>query len=301
MRRAAVTAAAVVALLARVSVAHGAASARLDVFPSHPRVGQTVTVQLRPFWTFSDGTLAPALFPSDYRWSVAAISWSGRSLVRIARTPGNPYLWSGTTKFGMRGSWTICVLNFSSTGRACVPHSPGWQRLRVRPRGAPLDVWQRLERPFHIPTIAGGSRCPTTGASPNGDLSRIPGFVGTAWGGGPAYPGGLDVGEGKPVLRYEDPILPGSGFYGSAWSGNKVLWIVDPVYRGPLLIRGRQLDGPNELRFDNGILPPRTLKIPSAAARNRASYTRVRGPGCYAYQIDGLGFSYVIVFEATPF
>ncbi len=71
-----------------------------------------------------------------------------------------------------------------------------------------------------------------------------------AWGEGPAYPGGLDFGEGKPVLRYEDPIPPDSGFYGSAWFGNKVLWIVDPIYRGAVLIRGRQLDGPNELRFD---------------------------------------------------
>jgi hypothetical protein len=27
----------------------------------------------------------------------------------------------------------------------------------------------------------------------------------------------------------------------------------------------------------------------------------VRGPGCYAYQVDGIGFSDVIVFEARPF
>jgi hypothetical protein len=83
---------------------------------------------------------------------------------------------------------------------------------------------------------------------------------------------------------------------------NKVLWIVDPIYGGPVLIRGRQLDGPNELRFDNGALPPRAIKIlPAARVRDRPSYTRVRGPGCYAYQVDGLGFSYVIIFEARRF
>ena len=132
-------------------------------------------------------------------------------------------------------------------------------------------------------------------------LSRI-GFVGTAWGEGPAYPGGLDEGAGKPVLRFHDPIPPESGFYGSAWFGAKVLWMVDAIYTGPVLVRGLQLDGPNELRFDDGMLPPRTLKILRAPSpRGRASYTRVRAPGCYAYQVDGLGFSYAIVFDARPF
>ena len=33
-------------------------------------------------------------------------------------------------------------------------------------------------------------------------------------------------------------------------------------------------------------------------ARGRPSYTRVHGPGCYGEQIDGAGFSSVIVFRA---
>ncbi len=303
MKSAAVAAAALVAFFASGRVAHAAATARVDVFPSEPRVGQTVTIQLRPFSTLVNGTLPPALFPKGFPWRVAAISPSGRQLrVAVARTRKNPYLWSGVIRFRSRGLWTICVLNFSYTGERCDSHSPGWQRLHVRRRSARIDVWQRLERPFHIPTIAAGSRCPTTAPDSKGDLSRIPGFVGTAWGEGPAYPGGLDLRrEGKPVLQYLDPIPPGSGFYGSAWFGNKVLWIVDSTYRGPVLIRGRQLDGPNELRFDNGRLPPHAIKIlPAARARDRPSYTRVRAPGCYAYQVDGLGFSYAIIFEARP-
>lgn len=31
-----------------------------------------------------------------------------------------------------------------------------------------------------------------------------------------------------------------------------VLWFVYPGYSGPVLVRGRQLDGPNELRFERG-------------------------------------------------
>jgi len=300
MRSAAVAAAALVAFLASGHVAHAAATARVDVFPSQPRAGQKVTVQLRPFWVLAG--LPPALFPENYPWRVAAISPAGPRLrIRLARTGTNPYLWSGVVRLRSRGAWTVCVLNFSSTGRACTPRSPGWQRVRVRPRNAHTDFWERLERPFHTPTIAAGSACPTTGPDSKGDLGRI-GFVGTAWGEGPAYPGGLDGGAGKPILRYLDPIPPESGFYGSVWFGDKVLWMVDPIYAGPVLVRGLQLDGPNELRFDNGVLPPRAMKILRAPSpRGRPSYTRVRASGCYAYQVDGLRFSHVIVFEARPY
>lgn len=33
---------------------------------------------------------------------------------------------------------------------------------------------------------------------------------------------------------------------------------------------------------------------------NRPSFTRVRAPGCYAYQVDGTGFTEIIVFQAQP-
>jgi hypothetical protein len=125
--------------------------------------------------------------------------------------------------------------------------------------------------------IQPGSPCPATRAT--GDLANVvsAGFVGTAWGQGPAYPGGLDRGEGRPILSYLDPIPPASGFYGSEWFGQKVLWIVARTYSGPVLIRGRQLDGPNELRFDEGLRPPREMRIPRSARpepRGRPSYTR---------------------------
>jgi hypothetical protein len=86
------------------------------------------------------------------------------------------------------------------------------------------------------------------------------------------------------------------------WFGKKVLWAVDTAYRGPVLVRGRQLDGPNPLRFNRGVVPPRELQIPaSPPPRGQPSFTRVRAPGCYGYQVDGVGFSYVIVFEAKPY
>jgi hypothetical protein len=165
------------------------------------------------------------------------------------------------------------------------------------------NVWQRLHRPLHIPRLPPGSHCRTSRPDRKGDLSRI-GFAGTAWGSGPVYPGGL--GSRRPVLRFALPAPPTSDFYGSEWSGNKVLWMIARARRGPVLIRGRQVDGPNEVRFERGTVPGKELRIPgrrwgrsSRGGGSRASYTRVRAPGCYAYQVDGLRFSKVIFFAAV--
>ena len=79
-----------------------------------------------------------------------------------------------------------------------------------------------------------------------------------------------------------------------------MLWAFDQVYYGPLLIRGLRVDGGNELRFDAGVVPLLAIRTWSRANRDRPSYTRVRTPGCYAYQIDGTTFSSTIAFEAKP-
>lgn len=126
-----------------------------------------------------------------------------------------------------------------------------------------------------------------------------------ALGSGPVYPVGLGM---DGVLFFVYPPDPRSEFAGSDWGGEKVLWVSSPAYRGPALIRGHQLDGPNEVRFERGIDPPSELRLPEEGGattageepgwRNWPSYTRLRAPGCYAYQVDGLDFSQMIVFQA---
>ena len=91
--------------------------------------------------------------------------------------------------------------------------------------------------------------------------------------------------------------------------GQKVLWFVSPKYRGPVLIRGRQLDGPYRIRFDEGNVPPLELRVaPSESvswtgqprgARGRPSYTRHRALGSYGYQVDGTDFSIIVTFRAV--
>jgi hypothetical protein len=90
---------------------------------------------------------------------------------------------------------------------------------------------------------------------------------------------------------------------GSEWNGWKHVWVVRAGYQGPVLIRGGQLDGPSDVRFGEGIVPPSEHRLPATprqlAGRFRFERTlsRVRAPGCYAYQIDGTTFSYLVVFE----
>ncbi len=98
-------------------------------------------------------------------------------------------------------------------------------------------------------------------------------------------------------------LFPPPQGWGDEWSGTKRVWLLDTRYASRALVRGRQLDGPNEVRFVHGypgftagkiLNPVRELLI---EGNDAPSLTRVRAPGCYAYQVDGRTFSYLIVFE----
>ncbi len=84
-------------------------------------------------------------------------------------------------------------------------------------------------------------------------------------------------------------------------------WSSAPSYTGPVLIRGRQLGGPGAVGFGEGRVPYDELQLLAqgmsaprgpGGGREWLSFTRVRSPGCYAYQVDGTSFSTVVVFRA---
>jgi hypothetical protein len=88
------------------------------------------------------------------------------------------------------------------------------------------------------------------------------------------------------------------------WYFHTTLWAFSPRYRGPLLIRGRRLDRPQQVRFHTGSYPRRELRVPPGhAPQGHWSYgvssTMLRAPGCYGLQIDGLTFSRAVVFRAV--
>jgi hypothetical protein len=102
------------------------------------------------------------------------------------------------------------------------------------------------------------------------------------------------------------PAERGTVWYPTKWSGQKVLWIVRPSYAGPVLIRGHRIDGPQGLGFGEGHVPSDELRLTASQASDSGwsgrmwpSYTRLRAPGCYGWQIDGTNFSTVIVFRAV--
>jgi hypothetical protein len=171
------------------------------------------------------------------------------------------------------------------------PSTQGLRRGTDPSRGVPA-LPARLRRPLHLPRLSPGSPCPV---SERRDLSSdfAPGL-----GPGPVHPVGFDE---QSTLHYRGTAFP------RPWTGQKILWVANPAYRGPILIRGHQLGGRWWVGFDGGGGQPyaemRLFKAtanPGDEWRQFPSYTRVRGPGCYAYQVDGTTFSRVIVFRAAP-
>jgi hypothetical protein len=163
----------------------------------------------------------------------------------------------------------------------------------VAPAGG--DEWSVLYRPLRLPAYERGAACPVSRIDTRVAWSRA--GVAEGVGPGPVYP---ILGRSTTVSVFERDD------WGS-WRGTKVLWFVHQRYRASVLIRGRRLDGWERLRFDDGSSPPAELRIARgesvywngkpAGSRGRPSYVRVRAPGCYAAQIDGINFSRVVVFR----
>jgi hypothetical protein len=156
-----------------------------------------------------------------------------------------------------------------------------------------------LRRPLHLPSVATGDACPTS----SGRTYTNSQFGGISLGSGPVLPlvgvaRERDGGAAKEgVLR----VRPYADYPG--WLFVKTLWFSFPRYQGPVLLRGRQLDGSQDLAM--GEPPTIDPELTAGATANGEEGFRewpggtwVKGPGCYAWQVDGLDFSYVIVFKA---
>lgn len=153
-------------------------------------------------------------------------------------------------------------------------------------------------RPLHLARLTTGPCQPTPGQAAD---QFSPFGTGFTPGDGPVYPilGEQTVGAGET---------------------RKVLWIASPRYQGPILVRGRQLDGDGTVRFGDSAAADAALELGSSSAadgsgnasggasgsagggdgwRSWPKYTFVTAPGCYAYQVDGAGFTETIVFRAT--
>jgi hypothetical protein len=157
------------------------------------------------------------------------------------------------------------------------------------------DAWDRLaQHPLISQQLPPGTACPISWGK-----QVAPGF-GPALGDGPVYLVGF--GE-RGVVSFEDARLDAGGTY------LKAVLIAPPDYQGPLLVRGRQVDGPNLMSFGESAHPASQLRLSEQAATPESSgwlalwggYLRVPAPGCYAVQIDDLiTYSQFIYVQVAP-
>jgi hypothetical protein len=177
--------------------------------------------------------------------------------------------------------WQACYFEAS----VCNPNDPALPSAQ-----SPLPA--ALQRPLRLPVIKPGQGCPISAAS----QVDTPSFGGVALGAGPIRllsPGLVDV----------SAVSSPSGWYSPAAT---TIWFSEPSYQGPWILRGGQLNGASPVIFGNPPAMTISLVVPPVDTINISAGYRwvpqgiyVRGPGCYAVQVDGLSFSYDIVFQAA--
>lgn len=158
------------------------------------------------------------------------------------------------------------------------------------------DDWKRLHRPLHLPQMSDG--CPTSTTRQLGKWTfsvAAPVYLQNV--GSAPVPGTIDISQSLADDK--------------GWRGQKTPWLVPASYRGPVLIRAARIDatGPSvalakgygdhlaELRFRSGESNGARGRIQGLPGRYRflASSALFRSEGCYAFQVDGLSFSSVVV------
>jgi hypothetical protein len=225
-------------------------------------------------------------------------------VLRTADDLALPTLNRGTGAISCPGRPRLRVWNMAPNTEPSVPApqtyaetcqlAPAWCEIQPTPGGVP----DQLRRPLAFPPVRPGDECPVT------TITRsVPNSGFHVLGDGPVGPDIFAFGQslGPGIIRF---IAVGD----RGWYAAKTLWLAAfSDYRGPVLIRGRQLDGPHKvvmsgdgaLLVDPQLGPGDTLNGFPSGLREWPGGTLLRTPGCYAWQVDGTDFSHVIVFEAV--
>jgi hypothetical protein len=187
-----------------------------------------------------------------------------------------------------------------------------------RPRSRSL-----LARPLHFPPLGRDGRCPVS----SGRLVSNSYFAGPSLGRGPVR---LLLATAGDVTRGRVEL--GGATSAAGWFGLQTLWYAMPDYNGPFVVRGARLGATGQIAVQpdySGLAPGQgPLVVPAGATANtyytkwRPGHARdavtgrlvptltgygyrtqpgstwVRSPGCYAWQVDGRGFSETIVVKA---
>jgi hypothetical protein len=161
------------------------------------------------------------------------------------------------------------------------------------------------QRPLILPQLPPGDPCPMS----KGSRETVPRkdyifCAGCFWfGSRPVYFALSFNGESEDATFSLDSVPYEDDAYRA-----KTPWVSRPDYAGPILVRGRQLDGTGDkrLRFraeESG--PGEELKLTAYGSPGSSywifwpSSMWVPGPGCYGVQIDTLIGTDIVVFRAT--
>jgi len=180
----------------------------------------------------------------------------------------------------------------------------GYAIVRATSSGTPsARSLPLVSRPLHLPSLGANGSCPTSSGS---FLKNPVTGNGPYLGDGPVRMGIWNRGNiarGRVVLGLNS-VAPG-------WYGIDVTWLSLPSYQGPFVVRGAKIGGTGRIHVWGNVLPidgPLVVPAgPSGYGEDGAGYRAlpngilVGAPGCYGLQVDGRGFSEVIVVEALPY
>ena len=159
-----------------------------------------------------------------------------------------------------------------------------------------------LGRPLRFPALRPGQRCPASHGSSS--PVAIAGETGTEFGNGPVRVLIWTSRDGAAGLSAHTQFPP--------WLGFKTLWFGVPAYQGPFVIRAVRLGHPGPVSLAGTppdmaplVVPPGPTIDTVPLSNGRPGYRKVlsvfwvRSPGCYAWQVDSLTFSEIIVVRAV--
>jgi len=162
---------------------------------------------------------------------------------------------------------------------------------------------QLASRPLKMPKLRAGERCPVSKGSHETvpDVSYI--FCARClwFGSSPVdFAWAYRLGDGDDALFDLHKVPHDRSGYSA-----KTPWVARFDFSGPILVRGRQIDGNGKLRF-SAVGPKLSdkfeLTAPNKGAPDQWSFwpadMSVPHPGCYAIQIDTSVSSEVVVFRA---
>ena len=218
------------------------------------------------------------------RRGLVSVVLVGLALVLVVLTPLPQAVWA------LVAPLPSSTVTASTKKATVVVHTVDWRALQARP--------------LHFPTVAPSVPCPVSPAQ------YFYTDLGLGLGGGPVYPYGFTT-DGQLSISVP-PRQTASGLVPGVYH---VLWAIDPAYRGGALVRGTQLDGQHSVAFNGGYAQisyqgdwsnaPLLHELQLVSfPDNRVDWivygseVRLEAPGCYAFQVDGSTFSYILVFRA---